>query len=336
MPPAMMAPINTRLSIRIIWITSDDAVISWDAEGRTSTARCAALSGGPQPIYPRTPARRACAIIAGTSIYRSLGQLRRTVPVRRVHGYHHSPNGPVSRGCRRRARTGIQIADVRHFITLFGPDPVWRDWWARPWASARPPRRARDCPHTMLFEVGGHLDPNARVFDRSNAALPPGVAATQVRYPAQIAPYPGDRLSLDESVAQGTATAPHHQRRAVRRPASTAGERRAGRRSRHQAGYFSGAHGQYDFNPIAHSGSGNTVTPQPPLIPYGPPLPRPIPRRTSCSTATRPPRDAIFARSTTRWRRCSIHRRASGWPSSPGRPSAPDRRQLARWSGSGS
>ncbi|MCG8915039.1 PE-PPE domain-containing protein [Actinokineospora sp. PR83] len=42
-------------------------------------------------------------------------------------------------------------------------------------------------------------------------------------------------------------------------------------------GYFSGAHSAYDFRPVTHNGSANTVFPQPPLIPYGPPLPLPIP-----------------------------------------------------------
>ncbi|WP_424184407.1 cutinase family protein [Actinokineospora sp. G85] len=42
-------------------------------------------------------------------------------------------------------------------------------------------------------------------------------------------------------------------------------------------GYLSGAHSQYDFRPVTHSGSANTVVAQPPLLPYGPPLPLPIP-----------------------------------------------------------
>jgi hypothetical protein len=226
---------------------------------------------------------------------------------------------------------------------------------------------AADCPTTMIFEVGGHLDPDAHVYDRSNAGLPGGVAFTQIHYPASIAPYPGDPVSLDASVAVGSATLGHavddfhnscpgahvtvagysegalvagdelavlaagngistSQVNGVlygdpRRPGvdggpggietniptiipgiTMQGPRGYGSLAVqeicvandgicHSAnpltnflefangidGYFSGAHQQYDFNPIAHSGSGNTVTPQPPLIPYGPPLPLPLP-----------------------------------------------------------
>ncbi|HJP79292.1 MAG TPA: PE-PPE domain-containing protein [Pseudonocardiaceae bacterium] len=226
---------------------------------------------------------------------------------------------------------------------------------------------AAGCPSTMIFEVGGHLDPDAHVYDQSNAALPPGVAFTQVHYPAQIAPYPGDTISLDDSVAEGVANLDHDAQvftatcadshltiAGYSEGALVAGNELGdlaqdttipadrlngvlysdGRREGVDGGaggietnlptiipgltmqgprgfgdlavqelcnqndgicnsenpftnllafangvdgYFSGAHGQYDFNPIAHSGSGNSVTPQPPLIPYGPPLPVAVP-----------------------------------------------------------
>lgn len=234
-------------------------------------------------------------------------------------------------------------------------------------APALPTAAADTCPNTMIFEVGGHLDPDAHVYDNSNARLPAGVAFTQVHYPAQIAPYPGDTISLDDSVAQGIANLDHAARTfAAACPdahitvsgysegALVAGDE-LGDLSRNDAipagrlngvvyadgrregvdggaggietnlptvvpgltmrgprgfgdlpvqeicnqndgicnsenpftnllafangvdGYLTGAHGQYDFDPIAHSGSGNSVTPQPPLIPYGPPLPIDIP-----------------------------------------------------------
>lgn len=60
-----------------------------------------------------------------------------------------------------------------------------------------------DCPDTMIFEVGGHLDRDAAVYDRSNAALPEGVSFTKIHYSASISPYPGDPVSLDDSVAEG-------------------------------------------------------------------------------------------------------------------------------------
>ncbi|MEV5482535.1 MULTISPECIES: cutinase family protein [Streptomyces] len=72
--------------------------------------------------------------------------------------------------------------------------------------AASPQARTRaDCPRTMIFEVGGHLDGHATVYDRSNAALPEGVSFTKIHYSASIAPYPGDPLSLDDSVAEGIA-----------------------------------------------------------------------------------------------------------------------------------
>ncbi|WP_181138448.1 cutinase family protein [Streptomyces sp. Ru73] len=62
-----------------------------------------------------------------------------------------------------------------------------------------------DCPETMIFEVGGHLDGDATVYDASNATLPAGVAFTKIHYSASIAPYPGDTKTLDDSVAEGIA-----------------------------------------------------------------------------------------------------------------------------------
>jgi hypothetical protein len=73
-------------------------------------------------------------------------------------------------------------------------------------AEAAAPASPPACPSTMIFEVGGHLDPDATVYDASNAQLPAGVAFTKIVYPAQIAPYPGDTLSMDTSVADGIAT----------------------------------------------------------------------------------------------------------------------------------
>lgn len=67
-------------------------------------------------------------------------------------------------------------------------------------------RAARQCPNTMIFEVGGHLDRDAAVYDASNARLPAGVEFTKIHYSASIAPYPGDTISLDDSVAEGIAT----------------------------------------------------------------------------------------------------------------------------------
>lgn len=235
-------------------------------------------------------------------------------------------------------------------------------------AAVGPGASASDaCASTMILEVGGHLDPDAHVYDRTNAALPAGVGFTQVHYSAQIAPYPGDTISLDASVAEGVANLDHDARAfAASCPGShltiagySEGALVAGNElgdlSQNNAiatdrlngvlysdgrregvgggaggietnlptvipgltmqgprgfgdlavqqicvandgicnsenpftnlaafangvdGYFSGAHGQYDFNPIAHSGSRNSVTPQPPIIPYGPPLPIAIP-----------------------------------------------------------
>ncbi|AWN26948.1 PE-PPE domain-containing protein [Streptomyces sp. NEAU-S7GS2] len=72
--------------------------------------------------------------------------------------------------------------------------------------AAAPQAQTRaDCPNTMIFEVGGHLDGDATVYDRSNAALPEGVSFTKIHYSASIAPYPGDTKTLDDSVAEGIA-----------------------------------------------------------------------------------------------------------------------------------
>lgn len=226
---------------------------------------------------------------------------------------------------------------------------------------------AADCPATTIFQVGGHHDPNAAIFDRTNASLPPGVAFHKVVYPAQISPFPGDTITLDDSVAEGIANLdravhdfhaacpgsqitisgfslgalvagdalenlskdnriPHSQINGVlyadaRRiavnggpggimtniPTVISGLTMKGSRgfgdipvqqfcnqndgicnsenpitnllgfANGVAGYFMGAHGQYDFNPVIHSGSGNSVTPQQLIINYGPPLPLPIP-----------------------------------------------------------
>ncbi|WP_066979937.1 PE-PPE domain-containing protein [Streptomyces sp. NRRL F-4489] len=72
-------------------------------------------------------------------------------------------------------------------------------------ATAQPQTRA-GCPETMIFEVGGHLDQDAAIYDASNARLPAGVSFTKIHYSASIAPYPGDTKTLDDSVAEGIAT----------------------------------------------------------------------------------------------------------------------------------
>ncbi|WP_052286511.1 PE-PPE domain-containing protein [Streptomyces sp. 769] len=74
----------------------------------------------------------------------------------------------------------------------------------QPRTPARTPAQTRaDCPNTMVFEVGGHLDRDAMVYDPSNASLPEGVSFTKIHYSASIAPYPGDTVTLDDSVAEG-------------------------------------------------------------------------------------------------------------------------------------
>jgi hypothetical protein len=60
------------------------------------------------------------------------------------------------------------------------------------------------CPDTRIFQLGGHGDPDAHVFNASNANLPPGVDYKQVHYSASFAPYPGDAVPADASVAEGT------------------------------------------------------------------------------------------------------------------------------------
>lgn len=63
----------------------------------------------------------------------------------------------------------------------------------------------RNCAGTRIFEVGGHLDKDATIYDKSNAALPAGVDFQKIHYSASIAPYPGDTVSMDDSVAEGIA-----------------------------------------------------------------------------------------------------------------------------------
>ncbi|MFE3450473.1 cutinase family protein [Nonomuraea sp. NPDC059194] len=228
------------------------------------------------------------------------------------------------------------------------------------------PAAAATCDTKMIFEVGGHLDPDANVYDRTNATLPPGVGFTKIHYSASIAPYPGDPVSLDDSVAEGIATLdravrtfhaacpgsritisgysqgaivagdmlhtlsgsgdiPHHLINGVlygdpRRigvnggpggietnlPTVVPGITMKGPRgfgglrvkeicnqndgichsenpitnllgfANGIAGYFLGDHA-YDIDPNAVTGSGDVVIAQPPRVPYGPPLPLPIP-----------------------------------------------------------
>ncbi|MFF2809779.1 PE-PPE domain-containing protein [Streptomyces sp. NPDC058000] len=91
---------------------------------------------------------------------------------------------------------------ARSFLALLAALPVLG--LSMPQAVAAPQAQPRaDCPNTMIFEVGGHLDPDAGVYDPSNAKLPEGVAFTKIHYSASIAPYPGDTVSLDDSVAEG-------------------------------------------------------------------------------------------------------------------------------------
>ncbi|WP_139134549.1 PE-PPE domain-containing protein [Streptomyces sp. TP-A0874] len=72
-------------------------------------------------------------------------------------------------------------------------------------AVAAPSATADSCASTMIFEVGGHGDPEASVYDRTNATLPAGTAFIKIRYSASIAPFPGDTVSMDDSVAEGIA-----------------------------------------------------------------------------------------------------------------------------------
>lgn len=64
---------------------------------------------------------------------------------------------------------------------------------------------AADCAQTRVFEVGGHGDGDATAYDKSNGQLPAGVDFQKVSYSAQIAPFPGDTISMDDSVAEGIA-----------------------------------------------------------------------------------------------------------------------------------
>lgn len=97
----------------------------------------------------------------------------------------------------RRARSLLAILVALPVLGLSTPQAV---------AAAPPAQNRADCPNTMIFEVGGHLDGDATVYDRSNAALPEGVSFTKIHYSASIAPYPGDTKTLDDSVAEGIAT----------------------------------------------------------------------------------------------------------------------------------
>ncbi|GFE17377.1 hypothetical protein Sgleb_54240 [Streptomyces glebosus] len=97
----------------------------------------------------------------------------------------------------RRTRSLLAILVALPVLGLSTPQAV---------AAAPQARTRADCPNTMIFEVGGHLDGDASVYDRSNAALPDGVSFTKIHYSASIAPYPGDPKTLDDSVAEGIAT----------------------------------------------------------------------------------------------------------------------------------
>ncbi|MGW1374645.1 PE-PPE domain-containing protein [Streptomyces sp. NPDC002446] len=72
--------------------------------------------------------------------------------------------------------------------------------------AGEPAQTRADCPRKMIFEVGGHLDRDAAIYDAGNTTLPEGVSFTKIHYSASIAPYPGDTVSLDDSVAEGIAT----------------------------------------------------------------------------------------------------------------------------------
>lgn len=64
---------------------------------------------------------------------------------------------------------------------------------------------AAACSGTRIFEVGGHGDKTATVYDKSNESLPAVTDFQKVPYSAQIAPFPGDTISMDDSVAEGIA-----------------------------------------------------------------------------------------------------------------------------------
>ncbi|GAB3573141.1 hypothetical protein GCM10027445_31880 [Amycolatopsis endophytica] len=61
------------------------------------------------------------------------------------------------------------------------------------------------CAHTKIFELGGTGHGDGSDFDGFNATVPAGVATEKVVYPAEIAPLPGHRLTMDQSVAEGMA-----------------------------------------------------------------------------------------------------------------------------------
>jgi len=251
----------------------------------------------------------------------------------------------------------------KSLLTILAMVPVLGLATAGP-SLAGTPGGARDCAEKRIFEVGGHLDGRATVYDKSNAALPAGVDFQQVPYSASIAPYPGDTVSMDDSVAEGIANLdqavrsyhaqcpgarltlsgysegaivagdelnklsqedgiPHDRINGVlygdpRRPGvaggpggietnlptvvpgiTMKGPRGFGDIAVQElcnendgicnsenpitnllgfangvAGYFLGDH-TYNIEPAAFSGSGDTVYPQPPRIPHGPPLPVP-------------------------------------------------------------
>ncbi|MFE7312142.1 PE-PPE domain-containing protein [Streptomyces sp. NPDC057555] len=94
----------------------------------------------------------------------------------------------------RKARSFLAILATLPVLGLGAPQAIAAAPQAQPRAG---------CPSTMIFEVGGHLDRDATVYDHSNAGLPEGVSFTKIHYSASIAPYPGDTVSLDDSVAEG-------------------------------------------------------------------------------------------------------------------------------------
>lgn len=223
-----------------------------------------------------------------------------------------------------------------------------------------------NCADTMVFEVGGHLDKDANVYNDGNAALPSGVSFTKIHYSASIAPWPGETIFMDDSVNEGIAklnqavhdfhgscsdshiliagysegaivsgdelnnlsrdqSIPHNQISGVlygdpRRTGvngapggietniptvlpktSMRGARGFGDLAVHEIcnrndgicysdnpftngaafangvdGYLNGDH-NYNWRPFEQQGNGDTVIAQQPKIPYGPPLPLPIP-----------------------------------------------------------
>ncbi|MGH3804075.1 MAG: cutinase family protein, partial [Pseudonocardiaceae bacterium] len=101
-------------------------------------------------------------------------------------------------------RTLVALTTMSLLATLIGLGAV-----AAPAAALGDP----GCPSTRILQLGGHLDPDARVFNASNANLPPGVDAKPVHYSASFAPYPGDPIPADASVAEGTTNLLNEVRR---------------------------------------------------------------------------------------------------------------------------